>query len=163
MEKKGFTADDLALINGVRVDRAGEEAIEVIAVPETKPVEPTGGGDALRAGFVAAGVSPALADGLAALGPSEVVIKLGRRGATARIDGELIEVPAVPVQAIDTVGAGDAFVAGYLADRLAGADAGGRLATAIAAGAFAVTVPGDCEGLADRAELAALTGGDIRR
>ncbi|HEV7727941.1 MAG TPA: PfkB family carbohydrate kinase, partial [Modestobacter sp.] len=25
----------------------------VIAVPETKPVEPTGGGDALRAGFIA--------------------------------------------------------------------------------------------------------------
>ncbi len=39
---------------GVRVDRAGAEPIEVIAVPETKPVEPTGGGDALRAGFVAA-------------------------------------------------------------------------------------------------------------
>jgi adenosine kinase len=40
--------------NGVIVDRRGEERIEVIAVPETKPVEPTGGGDALRAGFVAA-------------------------------------------------------------------------------------------------------------
>jgi adenosine kinase len=40
--------------NGVRVERAGEQPIEVIAVPETKPVEPTGGGDALRAGFVAA-------------------------------------------------------------------------------------------------------------
>src|SRR5918997_2135010 len=39
---------------GVVVDRRGEEPIEVIAVPETKPVEPTGGGDALRAGFVAA-------------------------------------------------------------------------------------------------------------
>jgi adenosine kinase len=39
---------------GVRVERAGEAPIEVIAVPETKPVEPTGGGDALRAGFVAA-------------------------------------------------------------------------------------------------------------
>ncbi|MCZ2837330.1 carbohydrate kinase family protein [Modestobacter sp. VKM Ac-2985] len=39
---------------GVRVEQAGEATIEVIAVPETKPVEPTGGGDALRAGFVAA-------------------------------------------------------------------------------------------------------------
>ena len=38
---------------GVLVRRAGEEPISVIAVPETKPVEPTGGGDALRAGFVA--------------------------------------------------------------------------------------------------------------
>jgi adenosine kinase len=40
--------------NGVLVERAGEAPLEVIAVPETKPVEPTGGGDALRAGFVAA-------------------------------------------------------------------------------------------------------------
>ena len=38
---------------GVRVQRAGADAIEVIAVPETKPVEPTGGGDALRAGLIA--------------------------------------------------------------------------------------------------------------
>lgn len=39
--------------DGVLVRRADHEAIEVIAVPETKPVEPTGGGDALRAGFIA--------------------------------------------------------------------------------------------------------------
>ena len=38
---------------GVLVRRAGQEPIEVIAVPETKPVEPTGGGDALRAGLIA--------------------------------------------------------------------------------------------------------------
>jgi adenosine kinase len=39
--------------NGVLVRQAGAEPIQVIAVPETKPVEPTGGGDALRAGFIA--------------------------------------------------------------------------------------------------------------
>ncbi len=39
--------------DGVLVRREGEEPLEVIAVPETKPVEPTGGGDALRAGFIA--------------------------------------------------------------------------------------------------------------
>ncbi|WP_448640031.1 carbohydrate kinase family protein [Geodermatophilus sp. URMC 63] len=39
--------------NGVLVRAAGADPIEVIAVPETKPVEPTGGGDALRAGFIA--------------------------------------------------------------------------------------------------------------
>jgi adenosine kinase len=38
---------------GVLVRRAGRPPLEVAAVPETKPVEPTGGGDALRAGFVA--------------------------------------------------------------------------------------------------------------
>jgi adenosine kinase len=39
--------------DGVLVRHEGAEPIEVIAVPETKPVEPTGGGDALRAGFIA--------------------------------------------------------------------------------------------------------------
>jgi adenosine kinase len=39
--------------DGVLVRSAEAEPIEVKAVPETKPVEPTGGGDALRAGFIA--------------------------------------------------------------------------------------------------------------
>jgi 2-dehydro-3-deoxygluconokinase len=101
--------------------------------------------------------------GLAKLGPAEVVIKDGGRGCEALIDGERHTVPALPVTVIDPVGAGDAFVAGYLAERMAGAAPAARLATAIAAGAFAVTVPGDCEGLPDRDELAALTGDDLRR
>jgi adenosine kinase len=39
--------------DGILVRQADAEPIPVIAVPETKPVEPTGGGDALRAGFIA--------------------------------------------------------------------------------------------------------------
>jgi 2-dehydro-3-deoxygluconokinase len=100
---------------------------------------------------------------MAALGPAEVVIKDGARGCEALIDGSRFAVPATPVTVIDPVGAGDAFVAGYLTERMAGAAPDARLRTAIAAGAFAVTVPGDCEGLPDRAELAALTGDDLRR
>jgi adenosine kinase len=38
---------------GVRVDRKGEEPIFVPAVPEVEKVEPTGVGDAFRAGFMA--------------------------------------------------------------------------------------------------------------
>jgi 2-dehydro-3-deoxygluconokinase len=101
-------------------------------------------------------------DGVAALGPAEVVVKDGPRGCTALIDGERLSVPALPVTEVDPVGAGDAFVAGYLADRLAGAKPAERLRTAIAAGAYAVTVPGDCEGLATRADLAGF-GGDVAR
>jgi 2-dehydro-3-deoxygluconokinase len=100
---------------------------------------------------------------LAALGPAEVVLKDGARGCEALIDGERHTVLALPVTVIDPVGAGDAFVAGYLTERMAGATPAIRLTTAIAAGAFAVTVPGDCEGLPDRDELAALTGDDLRR
>ncbi|WP_045744254.1 sugar kinase [Actinoplanes rectilineatus] len=101
--------------------------------------------------------------GLARLGPAEVIVKDGARGCTALVDGTRHEVPALPVTSIDPVGAGDAFVAGYLADRLAGAAPEQRLRTAIAAGAFAVTVPGDCEGLPGRDDLVALSGGDILR
>ncbi len=39
---------------GVRIDREGEESITVAAVPEIAKVEPTGVGDAFRAGFLAA-------------------------------------------------------------------------------------------------------------
>ena len=94
--------------------------------------------------------------GLAALGPAEVIVKDGARGCTALIDGETFTLPALAVTVVDPVGAGDAFVAGYLADRMAGAAAQARLTTAIAAGAYAVTLPGDCEGLPSREDLAAL-------
>jgi 2-dehydro-3-deoxygluconokinase len=86
-----------------------------------------------------------LAAALAELGPHEVVIKCGRRGATALIHGDLIDVPALPVQAVDSVGAGDAFVAGYLACRLTGRAPDEGLRTAAVTGALAVTVPGDWE------------------
>jgi 2-dehydro-3-deoxygluconokinase len=102
------------------------------------------------------GATPPL-DGLAGLGPTEVVVKDGGRGCTALIEGERFTVPAPEVTVVDPVGAGDAFVAGYLADRMAGAAPAERLATAVAAGAFAVTVPGDCENVARRADLAGAT------
>jgi 2-dehydro-3-deoxygluconokinase len=112
-----------------------------------------------------AGGPPDLARGLADLGAGHAVVKLGERGAVAFLDGALHRVDPVPVQAVDPVGAGDAFVAGYLAELLAGRPVADRLATAAACGAFAVTVPGDWEGLPSRDELAALGArpGTVRR
>ena len=103
-----------------------------------------------------AGDPAGLARGLADLGAGHAVVKLGERGAVAAVDGRVHAVEALPVHAVDPVGAGDAFVAGYLAETLAGRPVPERLATAAACGAFAVTVPGDWEGLPSRAELAAL-------
>lgn len=121
------------------------------------------GSDAGAAG--SSGSADELAPALAALGPAQAVIKDGARGCTAVIDGVRHRVPALSVSVVDPVGAGDAFVAGYLAEALCGSPAADRLHTAIAAGAFAVTVPGDCEGLPRRADLAALarTEEDIAR
>lgn len=98
----------------------------------------------------------ALAGGLAALGAGHAVVKLGARGAVAAVDGQVHTVDPVPVHTVDPVGAGDAFVAGYLAETLAGRPVPERLVTAAACGAFAVTVPGDWEGLPSRDELATL-------
>ncbi len=94
---------------------------------------------------------------LCELGPAEAIVKLGAAGAYARIDGRPYELEAVPVSVVDSVGAGDGFVAGYLAERLAGRSPEGRLRTAAAVGAFACTVAGDWEGLPRRDELPLLT------
>lgn len=101
----------------------------------------------------AEGDPQALAEQLSFLGPRQVIIKLGPRGAVALVDGEQLVVDPLPVHAVDAVGAGDAFVAGYLSELLAGAAPRDRLATAAACGAFAVTSPGDWEGLPTRADL----------
>ena len=109
--------------------------------------------------LVGDGAPAELAERIAALGPTQVVIKLGADGALALVDGARHEVAAIPIEPVDTVGAGDAFVAGYLAELLAGADATQRLATAVRTGAFACLGPGDWEGYPRRAELALLDGG----
>ncbi len=97
-----------------------------------------------------------LAAGIAALGPAEVVIKLGAAGCFALVDGVAHRRAAVAITPVDTVGAGDAFVAGYLAERLLGLPVDDRLATAVATGAFACLNPGDWEGFPRRDELTLL-------
>lgn len=104
--------------------------------------------------------APRLASAIAALGPREVIVKLGHRGCHALIDGASFTVPAIRVDVVDTVGAGDAFVAGYLAERLGGSPPEARLATAVQAGAFACLGLGDWESLPTRSDLALLTRED---
>ena len=58
---------------------------------------------------------------------------------------------------VDPVGAGDAFVAGYLSGLLDGLDPTGCLDRAVECGAFAVSVRGDWEGLPRREELGLLS------
>jgi 2-dehydro-3-deoxygluconokinase len=98
----------------------------------------------------------AMAAELLGRGVREVVVKRGAAGAGVHSADGRWEVPAVPVTSIDTVGAGDAFTAGYLSALLDGADVAGRLQRGALAGAFAVSTAGDWEGLPGRAELALL-------
>lgn len=113
-------------------------------------------GDDEAAIAVGAGEPEELARRIAALGPSQAVIKLGADGALALINGTLFRQEAVTVDTVDTVGAGDAFVAGYLAEFVTGRGPQDRLKTAAATGAFACLVPGDWEGFPRRHELSIL-------
>jgi 2-dehydro-3-deoxygluconokinase len=105
---------------------------------------------------VGAGDPEELARRIAVLGPHQAVIKLGAEGALALIDGRIFRQEAVDVEAVDTVGAGDAFVAGYLAELVADREPQDRLMTATTTGAFACLVPGDWEGFPRRHELSML-------
>jgi 2-dehydro-3-deoxygluconokinase len=88
-----------------------------------------------------------------AAGVTEVVIKRGARGATAFTADGATDCPARQVGAVDLVGAGDAFVAGYLSGHLHGVDIPARLHRAVTTAAFAVATRGDWEGLPTRDEL----------
>ena len=54
-------------------------------------------------------------DALAALGPRRIVLKLGANGCMALIDGAVYVQPSLAETVVDTTGAGDNFVAAYLA------------------------------------------------
>jgi sugar/nucleoside kinase (ribokinase family) len=78
---------------------------------------------------------------LAALYPL-VVIKRGAAGAEAAQGARRWRVEAAKTEPVDTTGAGDAFVAGFLAARLSGADISIALGRAAAAGGAASAVIG---------------------
>ena len=75
----------------------------------------------------------------ATLGVRTVALKLGAQGSVVSDNGELVHVDAVPVHAIDTTGAGDAYAGGYLFALARGWPAArcGKLASAVAALAVA--------------------------
>ena len=116
------------------------------------------GANEARLVFGAPGSAPAddLARALADLGPGEAIIKNGAQGCAALICGRSYKLAALTVPVLDPVGVGDAFAAAYLTEHLAGQVPEQRLRTAIAAGAYAVSVPGDCEGLPRRHGLPAV-------
>lgn len=90
---------------------------------------------------------------------AETVVVHRAEGAFAVEESGVSEKAAYPVDAVDTVGAGDAFVAGFLSGRLRGWSTGECLDMANACGACAVTVPGDLKGLPTAEEAFALRRG----
>jgi sugar/nucleoside kinase (ribokinase family) len=78
-----------------------------------------------------------------------VVVKLGSEGALAQRGKERFTSPALKVNAVDPVGAGDSFDAGFLNQYLRGADLPACLAGGNLAGALSVTRPGGTEAFRD--------------
>jgi len=97
----------------------------------------------------------AAARALRELGPTQVVVRLGAEGALGVGPGGLDRQAAIEVDAVDVVGAGDAFTAGYLSGRLRGESVGQSLRIGNVAGGLATTVRGDCEGIPTREEVEA--------
>ncbi|MFC0629001.1 sugar kinase [Kribbella deserti] len=86
-------------------------------------------------------------------GVTEVVVTAGGAGASAHTAEGTTHRPALPVAVVDSIGAGDAFVAGYLSATLDALDLPARLDRATACGAFCVGAHGDWESLPTRPDL----------
>jgi ribokinase len=106
---------------------------------------------------VASGAEPAAAFELRAFADQLVVVTLGERGALAISGDNVIEQPAVPVRSIDSTGAGDAFVAGFVcglwSDGVATA-----LRLGCASGALATTIRGAQPAMPPLSAVRALLG-----
>ncbi|HEV2731375.1 MAG TPA: sugar kinase [Terriglobales bacterium] len=79
-----------------------------------------------------------------------VVMKIGAEGAVAQRGEERFSSPAVKVNTVDSVGAGDSFDAGFLWQYLCGADLSTCLTAGNLAGAFSTTRSGGTEAFRDR-------------
>lgn len=110
-------------------------------------------------------MTPDAAESLLDEGVAQVVVKRGPDGAAVFTAHGATEAPGFAIDPLDTVGAGDAFVAGYLSAHLEGLDITEALVRANACGAMACLVPGDWEAAPTRRELERfLAGGDpVRR
>jgi sugar/nucleoside kinase (ribokinase family) len=78
-----------------------------------------------------------------------VVVKLGAEGALARRGEEQWSSPALRIEVVDPVGAGDSFDAGFLHGYLKGSDVKTCLLAGNLAGALSVTRPGGTEAFRD--------------
>ncbi|HLU72572.1 MAG TPA: sugar kinase [Nonomuraea sp.] len=83
----------------------------------------------------------------------EVVVLRGAKGASVRADRMRYDVPAPQTPVVDTCGADDAFVAGYISAALDGLTPPERLRRGTELSAAAISCASDWEGLPTRADL----------
>jgi sugar/nucleoside kinase (ribokinase family) len=97
---------------------------------------------------------------LLARGPTTVVLKRGAAGCLVATAEELIERPGFAVEMVDTVGAGDAFAAAFIAGWLRGGSLRDCATLANAMGALTTTRRGAGTRIPPREQLLALLAGE---
>ncbi|WP_136586136.1 sugar kinase [Microbacterium hydrothermale] len=111
-------------------------------------------------------LGPDAVTSLLAVGVAHVIVKRGPEGAAVFTPDGMTEALGFVIESLDTVGAGDAFVAGYLSAWLEDLSAADALVRGNACGAVACLVPGDWEAAPTRRDLERFLagGGDpVRR
>jgi ribokinase len=105
---------------------------------------------------VRAGSERRAATALRAFAEQIVVVTLGERGALAVVGNDVVEQPAFRVRVVDTVGAGDAFVAGFVVGNWFASGVGHALRWGCAAGSLATTRQGAQPSMPSAGEVADL-------
>jgi len=83
-----------------------------------------------------------VAQTLAELGPRIVIVTLGADGALVWADGSIEQLPTVPVEVVDTTGAGDAFCGAFASFYSENGDPSAAARKAVVAGSLSVTRAG---------------------
>ena len=98
----------------------------------------------------------ALAESLKALqarGPNSVVITIGEDGSVGMEDGETYILPAIPIEAVDTTGAGDVYHGAFIYGLLQGWDLRERMRFANAAAGLKCRMLGGRAGIPERSQI----------
>jgi len=100
----------------------------------------------------------AAAEALLAMGPELAIVKQGPRGTLARSRSKRVEVPAVEIEVVNGLGAGDAFGGALVHGLLASWDLQRVLAFANAAGAIVASRLACADAMPSADEVDALLG-----
>lgn len=100
-----------------------------------------------------------IAGQLAEIGPRVIILTLGAEGALVWNDGDVVEIPALQVEVVDTTGAGDAFCGAFAAFYAGGMDVVEAAARAAVAGSISVSRAGAQPSIATLTEIDAAYSG----
>ncbi len=153
----GLAGDDLAAVVAAAKDGGALVLVDTLHPGSPQDFERLSGAlaradwfcpnsDQLLALTGRAGIEQAIGDVLA-LGTAGVAVTLGAEGCLVTAGGDLLHIPAIPVDVVDTTGCGDAFDAGMLTGLMSGCSPGDAAWLGAACGSLVATGLGSDAGL----------------